>query len=134
MRRIKIVKVYQDDRYDGYESTETFRTFAEGLDWHDVDDSRFSEIEQLISFANSRKHELKADYTLQLVEEIAPASVEVHLERAKELYLQYQEKVRKQTEKDEKARLARAAKAAETQKQRDIRQLKALQAKLGVQQ
>lgn len=133
MRRIKIVKVYQEDRCDSYDTVETFRTFAEGLDWHDVDDNRFKEIEQLISFANLHRYELKADYTLQLVEEIAPASVEVHLERAKELYLQHQEKLRKQAEKEEKARLARAKKNEETQKQRDIKQLKALQERLGIQ-
>jgi len=129
MRRIKIVKVYQEERYD-YENTETHRTFAEGIDWHEVDDKRFQEINQLISFANSRRYELKADYMLQLIEEVTPPSVEAHLEKAKELYFQHQEKLRKQKEKEEKAQLAREEKRKATELERKRKQLEKLQKEL----
>lgn len=43
MRRIKIVKTYYDERYD-YENTETIRTIADGIDWHEVDDKRVTEL------------------------------------------------------------------------------------------
>lgn len=129
MRRIKIIKIYNDERYD-YENTETTRTIADGIDWHEVDDKRVAELQQLISFANQYRYQLKADYNLQLIEEIAPASVEVHLEMAKKMYDDHQEKLRKQQEKEEKARIAREEKRKVIELERKRKQLEKLQKEL----
>lgn len=129
MRRIKIIKIYNDERYD-YENTETTRTIADGIDWHEVDDKRVAELHKLISFANQYRYQLKADYTLQLIEEITPASVETHLEMAKKMYDDHQEKLRKQQEKEEKARIAREEKRRATELERKRKQLEKLQKEL----
>lgn len=129
MRRIKIVKIYETERCD-YENTETTRTVTEGIDWHEVDDKRVEEIRKLVGFANQYRWQLNADYYLQMIEEVAPASVEVHLERAKVLYDQHQEKLRKQQEKEEKARVAREEKRKATELERKRKQLEKLQKEL----
>lgn len=130
MRRIKIIKMYIDDRYDGYESTETNRTFADGIDWHEVDESRYTELWGLISFANQHQYQLKADYRLFMVEEITPATVEVHLEKAKALQIEYQKAQEKQRAKEEKTRAAREEKRKATEMERKRKQLEKLQKEL----
>lgn len=129
MRRIKIIKIYETERYD-YENTETTRTIADGIDWHEVDDKRVDEIRDLISFANQYRYKLNADYYLQMIEEVAPATVEVHLEKAKALYDQHLEQLRKQREKEEKARLAKEEKRRATELERKRKQLEKLQKEL----
>lgn len=133
MRRIKIVKVYSDEQYD-YKSTETIQTITDGIDWHEVDDKRFAELQTLIGFANQYRYELKADYVLRLVEEVVPSTVEQHLEKAKELYEARQERLRKQQEKDKKARIAREEKRKATELERKRKQLEKLQKELEGQQ
>lgn len=129
MKRIKIIKIYQTDSYD-YENTETLRTVAEGIDWHEVDDKRYLELVKLIDFANRNQYALKADYILQMIGEVAPASIEVHLENVKVLYDQHQEKLRKQKEKEEKTRIAREEKRKATEIERKRKQLEKLQREL----
>ncbi len=130
MHRIKIVKVYNTENYD-YENTEILRSVAEGLDWHEVDDKKFQEITNLISFANRNRYELKADYDLQLIEEVTPPNIEDHLQKAKELMLVREEKLRKQKEKEEKARIAREEKRIATENERKRKQLEKLKKELG---
>ena len=129
MRRIKIIKLYSTDRYD-YESTETTRSFADGIDWHEVDDKRHTELTSLISFANQHKYHLKADYDLIMMEEVVPATVEFHLEKAKALQNEVLEKQRKQREKDEKARALKEEKRKATDIERKRKQLEKLQREL----
>jgi hypothetical protein len=129
MRRIKIVKMYCTDRYD-YESPETTRSFADGIEWHDVDDKRFVELTSLISFANQHRYHLEADYDLIMIEEVVPANVESHLEKAKALQNEILEKQRKQREKDEKARILREEKRKTTDIERKRKQLEKLQREL----
>lgn len=129
MRRIKIIKTYYDERYD-YENTETVRTIADGIDWHEVDDKRVAELQKLISFANQYRYQLKADYVLHMIEEVTPPSVEVHLEMAKKMYDEHQEKLRKQREKEEKAKAAREEKRKATELERKRKRLEALQKEL----
>jgi hypothetical protein len=129
MRRIKIIKVIDTNQYD-YDHPETFRTIAEGIDWHEVDDARYLELVKLISYANQYRYQLKADYILQIVEEIVPATVELHLAKAKELYDQHQAKLQKQREKEEKARAAREKKRKETELDKKRKQLEKLQKEL----
>jgi hypothetical protein len=130
MRRIKIIKIFEQEHYD-YENTDTLRTIAEGIDWHEVDDNRYLELARIINFANQNRYQLKADYLLQMIEEVVPASIEVHLEKAKALYDQHQEKLRKQKEKEEKARIAREEKRKSTEIERKRKQLEKLQKELG---
>ncbi len=129
MRRVKIFKLYSIDRYD-HENTETTRSIADGIDWHDVDDKRYSELTSLISFANQHKYHLKADYDLIMIEEVVPANVESHLEKAKALQNEILEKQRKQREKDEKARILREEKRKTTDIERKRKQLEKLQREL----
>jgi len=129
MRRIKIIKIYNEEHY-GYENNDIKTTIAEGIDWHEVDDNRYLELARLINFANQNRYQLKADYLLQMIEEVVPASVEVHLEKAKALYDQHQEKLRKQKEKEEKARIAREEKRKSTEIERKRKQLEKLQKEL----
>jgi hypothetical protein len=129
MRRIKIIKIYDDER-GSYENAESIRTITEGIDWHEVDDKRYLELSNLIHFANRNQYALKADYILQIIEEVVPASVEIHIENAKVLYDQHQEKMRKKKEKEEKARIAREEKRKATEIERKRKQLEKLQKEL----
>ena len=130
MRRIKIIKIFEQEHYD-YENKDTFRTVADGVDWHEVDDNRYLELARLINFANQNRYRLKADYILQMIEEVVPDSVEVHLEKAKALYDQHQEKLHEQKEKEEKVRIKREEKRKSTGIERKRKQLEKLQKELG---
>lgn len=129
MRKIKIVKIFNTERYD-YENTEVNTIVAEGIDWHEVDDVRFAELHRLITFANQHRYQMNEDYILQMIEEISPMTVEVYLEKAKKLLEELEEKQRKQKEKDEKARLAKNEKRRVTDMERKRKQLEKLQKEL----
>lgn len=129
MHRIKIVKIYNTENYD-YENSEILRAVADGIDWHEVDEKKFQEITKLVSFANRNRYDLKADYNLELIEEIAPSSVEDHLQKAKELLLAHEEKYRKIKEKEEKTRIAKEEKRKATELERKRKQLERLQKEL----
>lgn len=130
MKRIKIIKIYNNERYD-YENTEITHTIADGIDWHEVDDKRLAELRKLIDFANQNRYQLNADYTLQIVEEITPATVEVHLELAKKMYEEHLEKLRKRQEKEEKTRIAREEKRKANELVKKQKLLDQLQKELG---
>jgi hypothetical protein len=130
MHRIKIIKIFSEKSYDDYDYVEIQTTFGLGLDWTEVDDTRFDEIAKLISYANRFRHELRVNYELMLIEEILPMDIDAHLEKAKELFLAYEEKARKMKEKEEKARAAKAEKAKATEMERKRKQFEKLQKEL----
>lgn len=130
MHRIKIVKIYNTENYD-YENTEILRSVTDGIDWHEVGENKYDEITKLINFANYNRYELKADYNLQLIEEVTPPNIDIHLQKAKELMQAREEKLRKQKEKDEKVRIAREEKRVATENERKRKQLEKLKKELG---
>lgn len=130
MKKIKILKIVNKTNYDLDEHIETSTSVADGIDWHEVDDKRYKEIIDLVSFANRYRYELNADFELKIIEEVTPATVELHLEKVKVFREELEQKKRKQAEKEEKARLAREEKRKLTDIERKKKQLAKLQEEL----
>lgn len=130
MKKIKILKIVNKTNYDLDEHIETSTSVADGIDWHEVDDKQYKEIIELVNFANTYRYQLNAAFELMILEEITPSTVELHLEKAKALRIELEQKERKRKEQEEKTRIAREEKRKLTDIERKKKQLEKLKEEL----